>query len=361
MPKHDRVLHAVAETPWAITRAKLDEILGFMARVRAGKLGAAEEAAAKASFGAAEPAPARIRVGSVEIIPVQGVIAQKMNLVMEMSGGTSTELLAHSIQRAIDDSQVSSILLDIDSPGGSVFGVPELGEFLLAAREKKRIVAQANPVAASAAYWIAACCSEIAVAPSGQVGSIGVLSVHDDVSQAQEKEGVKTTVMRAGRYKAEGNPFEPLSEEARADMQSKLDSYYDMFVRSVAAGRGVDPRSVRSGFGQGRMVMAAEAKAAGMADKVSTLDGTLGRLLMRNARGSGEKAADMTIRDFEALLRDEVGLSNSKAKHLASLAFKAEPPSGTGAAAVTEPVTESGADEQGLREALRAYVGQPGE
>lgn len=358
MPKHDRVLHAVAETPWAITRAKLDEILGFMARVHAGKLGAAEEAAAKARFGAVEPAPERIRIGSVEIIPVQGVIAQKMNLFMEVSGGTSTELLAQSIQRALDDSQVSAILLDIDSPGGSVFGVPEIADFLLQARDKKRIVAQANPVAASAAYWIAACCTEIAVPPSGQVGSIGVLSVHDDVTKAQEKDGVKTTVLRAGRYKAEGNPFEPLSEEARADMQAKLDAYYDMFVRAVAQGRGADPRTVRSGFGQGRMVMAADAKAAGMVDRVATLDATLGRLLMRSARGAGERASEMTVRDFEALLREEAGLSNSKAKQLASLAFKAEPPSGMGAAAVTEPVPESGADEQGLRKALRDYVGQ---
>lgn len=360
MPKHDRVLHAVAETPWAITRAKLDEILGFMARVHAGKLGSAEAEAARASFGAAEPAPERIRIGSVEIIPVQGVIAQKMNLIMEMSGGTSTEMLAQSVQRALDDSQVSAILLDIDSPGGSVFGVPELGEFLLQARQKKRIVAQANPVAASAAYWIAASCSELVVAPSGQVGSIGVLSVHDDISKAQEKDGVKTTIVRAGRYKAEGNPYEPLSDEARADMQAKIDAYYDMFVRAVADGRATDPRTVRSGFGQGRMLMAADAKAAGMADRVATFDATLGRLLMRGARGAGERA-EMSVRDFEALLREEAGLSNSKAKHLASLAFKTEtePPSGMGAAAVKETV--SGADEQGLRDALRDYAGQSGQ
>lgn len=356
MHKHARVLRAVAETPWALTEAKMAEILGFMSRVRAGKL---DPEAARTEFGN-QAERQRFRVGSVEIIPVTGVIGQKMNLMMEISGGTSTEQLAADIQRAVDDSQVSAILLDIDSPGGSVFGVPELCEFMLQARQKKRIVAQANPVAASAAYWIAASCSEIVVPPSGQVGSIGVLCSHDDVSEAQKMEGVKTTILRAGRYKAEGNPFEPLSEEARADMLAKLESYYEMFVRAVASGRGVDPRSVRAGFGQGRMVMASEAKEQGMVDRISTLDGTLGRMLMRGARKAGGDSAATTVRDFEAFLRDEGHLSNNEAKRIASLAFKQEPPSETGAA---EPVTEPvlGADEQELRKALRDYVGRSDE
>lgn len=352
MHKHARVLRNFEETPWALTEAKLAEVLGFIGRVRSGAL---DPESARAEFGAA-PERQRFRVGSVEIIPVSGVIGQKMNLMMEISGGTSTEMLAADIQRAIEDSQVSAILLDIDSPGGSVFGVPELCDYILQARTKKRIVAQANPVAASAAYWIAASCSEIAVPPSGQVGSIGVLCSHDDVSEAQKLAGVKTTVLRAGRFKAEGNPFEPLSQDAREDMQAKLESYYDMFVRAVAVGRGVDPRSVRSGFGQGRMVMADEAKALGMVDRISTLDGTLGRLLMRGARKSSGDNAAATVRDFEAFLRDEGRLSNSEAKRIASLAFK-EPPSETGAA---EPVTDAvlGASEQELRDSLRAYLGR---
>lgn len=363
MPKHDRVLRAVAETPWALTEAKLAEIVGFMARVRRGDLGA--EAEARAGFSAEAPRPERIRMGSVEIVPVQGVISQKVSLLSKYSGGTSTEALQSSIQQALDDSQIQTILLDIDSPGGSVFGVPELADFLLQARGRKKIVALANPVAASAAYWIAACCSEIVVTPSGQVGSIGVLCVHDDISQAQEKVGVRTTVMRSGKYKAEGNPYEPLSEEARAEMQRQLDAYYDMFVRAVASGRGVDPRSVRSGFGQGRMVMAAEAKGLGMVDRLGTLDATLGRLLLRSSRATDGKTAGSTVRDFEAFLRDEGGLSNGEAKRIASLAFNTtDPPSETGAAEpAPQTQTEPKLDEQEAREALRSYVEsvQPGQ
>lgn len=355
MPKHHRVLRAVAQTPWAIAEEKLAEIMGFMARVRAGDLGA--EAEARAEFGAPATERARVRVGSVEIIPVQGVISQKMNLLTEFSGGTSTEVLTSQIQKAVEDPQVQTILLDIDSPGGSVFGVPEIADFMMQAREKKRIIALANPVAASAAYWIAAAASEIVVTPSGMVGSIGVLCAHDDVSKAQEMAGVKTTILRAGKFKDEGNPFEPLSEEARAAMQEQLDQYYEMFVKAVASGRGTDPRSVRSGFGQGRMVMAAEAKAQGMVDRVGTLDSTLGRLLMRGARQADGKTAALTVRDFEAFLRDEGSLSNSEAKRIASLAFKdkQEPPSEMGAA---EPATATGVDDQETRNALRAFVDQ---
>ena len=352
MHKHHRVLRTVAETPWAITEEKLAEINGFMDRVRAGDLGV--EAAARAEFAPAEERP-RVRVGSVEIIPVQGVIAQKMNLFSDISGGTSTELLAQQIQRAVDDSQVQTILLDIDSPGGSVFGVLELCDFMLQARAKKRIVALASPYAASAAYWIAASASEIVVAPSGMVGSIGVLMTHTEYTKAFEMQGIKTTIIRAGKYKVETNPYEPLNDDARAHLQAQCDEYYEMFVKGVASGRGVDPRTVRSSFGQGRMVMAAEAKTLGMADRLGTLDSTLGRLLMRGARETGGKSAAATVRDFEAFLRDEGSLSNSEAKRIASLAFKTEPPSETGAA---EPAPQTGVDEQETRKALRAYVDQ---
>lgn len=355
MPKYEHILRAVSQTPWAILEDKLADIKAFLARAAGNSSLSKEEI--RAQFQQA-PQRERIMVGSVEVIPVQGVISQKVNMMTEFSGGTSTELLTQEIQRAVDDKKVSTILLDIDSPGGSVYGVPELADFMMQARQKKRIVALANPVAASAAYWIAAAASEIVVAPSGQVGSIGVICVHDDVSEAQKMSGVRTTVLRAGKFKAEGNPFEPLDEEGRAAIQASLEAYYDMFVRAVASGRGADPRSVRSGFGQGRMVMAAEAKAQGMADRIGTLDATLGRLLLRSARQSGDKSAISTIRDFEAFLRDEGGFSNTEAKKIASAGYEEDrlPPRDGEGAPVPETVPGV-VDQEGLA-ALRAFTDQ---
>jgi ClpP class serine protease len=88
-------------------------------------------------------------------------------------------------------------------------------------------------------------------------------------------EGVKTTLISAGKYKTEGNPYEPLSDEARAAMQAMVDDYYGMFTRAVAKGRGVSVDAVRNGFGEGRMVSASQAVKNGMADRVATLDQVL--------------------------------------------------------------------------------------
>ena len=89
---------------------------------------------------------------------------------------------------------------------------------------------------------------------------------------------MKVSLISAGKHKVDGNPYEPLSDSAREDLQSKVDTFYEMFVKNVARGRGVSQGNVRDGFGQGRMVMAEDALKAGMVDRVATFDQTLTRL-----------------------------------------------------------------------------------
>ena len=135
----------------------------------------------------------------------------------------------------------------------------------------------ANTLAASAAYWLASAADEMVVTPSGSVGSIGIVAMHEDVSKALEAEGVKVSIVSAGKYKTEGNPYQPLSVEGRAYLQSQVDQFGGMFVDGVARGRKVSSSQVRNGFGEGRMVLAAGAVRAGMADRVATFDETLAR------------------------------------------------------------------------------------
>jgi ClpP class serine protease len=116
---------------------------------------------------------------------------------------------------------------------------------------------------------------------------------HDDISAMQEQLGIKTTLISAGRFKTELNPWEPLSEEAKAAAQEKVDEIYAMFVADVAAGRGTSERLVRDGYGQGRMLLADDAVAAGMADRVATLEETVMRLARGN-RDGGASADDVT-------------------------------------------------------------------
>jgi signal peptide peptidase SppA len=177
---------------------------------------------------------------------------------------------------------VSAIIIDVDSPGGQASGIAELSRQIYEARGKKPIVAVANHFMASAAYWIASAADEIVVTPSGEVGSIGVFTVHEDIHEALAQEGVKVSIIKEGRYKAEGNPYEPLTAEARDAIQARVREVYDAFVDAVARNRGVDAAAVRNGFGEGRMVSAYQAVTLGMADQVGTLDETIARLVKGN-------------------------------------------------------------------------------
>ena len=132
------------------------------------------------------------------------------------------------------------------------------------------------------------------MAPGGQIGSIGVVAVHDDLSKAAEQAGVRRTFVYAGRYKVEGHEHAPLDTAARAEIQGQVNAYYDAFVRAVAAGRKVAAQDVRSGFGEGRMVLSVRAVALRMADRVGTLDATLARLA--TARPTGLRPIAQTLR-----------------------------------------------------------------
>jgi signal peptide peptidase SppA len=189
---------------------------------------------------------------------------------------------------------VSAVVLDIDSPGGTVAGVTELAAEIRAARGgSKPIVAAANTLAASAAYWLASQADEVVVSPSGSVGSIGVYAVHQEVSRMLDEMGVGTTIISAGPHKTEGNEFEPLTDEARADIQSRVDVSYASFVADVAAGRGVTAEQVEADFGGGRVLTARKAQSAGMVDRVETLAQTVARLGTAGGRRRA-LAADVT-------------------------------------------------------------------
>jgi signal peptide peptidase SppA len=140
------------------------------------------------------------------------------------------------------------------------------------------VVAVANSLAASAAYWIGCSASEFYVTLGGEVGSIGVWQAHFDYSKALEEEGVKPTLISAGKFKVEGNPYLPLDPEAQAFMQSRVDDYYNAFIQAVAVGRGVAVDDVRNGMGEGRVLGADAALAQRMVDGIASFDDVLARM-----------------------------------------------------------------------------------
>lgn len=198
------------------------------------------------------------------------------------SGGTSTAKIANQVKEAANNPSIAQILLDFDGPGGSVYGTLEAADEIYSARQKKPVIGISNSMAASATYWLASQCSEFYCTPGGEVGSIGVYTAHQYLGKALEAAGIETTLISAGQFKTEGNPFEPLGDEAKAAIQSRVDDYYSLFINAVARGRNATVNQVRTGMGGGRMLGVAEAKAAGMIDGAMTFDALLEKMQSRN-------------------------------------------------------------------------------
>lgn len=276
--RYSHILQAVLYEPWAL-KEDYYRLMCRIVQARALGISATDEEIEAAARNRRE-ATQSVN-GAIAVLPLYGLISQRASMVTDMSGGTSTEQFGAMFQQAMADPAISSIIIDIDSPGGSVFGIQELWDTMMSYRGKKPVTAVANSLAASAAYFIASAAESISVTPGGVVGSIGIVQQHDDISEAMVREGVKTTLITAGRKKATGNPFEPLSDEARAVFQDRVDVYYGMFVNAVAKGRGVNVTQVRNGYGEGDVVLAREALKLGMVDHVETLD----QAIVRVARG----------------------------------------------------------------------------
>lgn len=292
--RRELLMAEVARTPWAVDPAYGERAMAVLERWSRGDQAPAADlqlaAAAREQRSGRPQGPVR---GGIAVLPMHGVIMPKSNLIMEFSGGTSCQVFAAHLREAIADEAVGQVLIDIDSPGGSVHGVQELASELMQARTQKPIIGIANHVAASAAYWLGACCTELYVSPSGEVGSIGVYQQHDDLSEAMKKAGVKRTYISSGKHKIDGNPAAPLDPAAKAYMQSQSDEYYRAFVAAVARGRGVSVDRVRAGFGAGRMLLAQAAKAEGMVDGIISFHDLVRELQVkpRIARAPGARAS----------------------------------------------------------------------
>lgn len=241
---------------------------------------------------------------SVAVLPLYGVMMPRVGDIEESSGMVSTERWGRAFSALVNDPSVAAIVLDVDSPGGAVPGTAELAQRVYDARGTKPIVAVANYMIASAAYWVASQADEIVMSPSAEVGSIGIWTAHLDESAAFEMQGIKAELISAGKYKVEGNNLGPLTDEARAHIQARVDAEYDAFTAAVARGRGVAKATARGPqFGEGRTYLAQEAVQRGMADRIGTLEETIaraasGKVKMRSAAMAAEvEPAPETVPD----------------------------------------------------------------
>lgn len=216
----------------------------------------------------AQMRPYSVKAG-ILTIPVEGALIKGFPYTF-YGLLTGYEYVQRAFDRGMDDPEVKGIVLKIDSPGGEVAGNFDLVDRMFARRDEKPVAAIASEHAYSAAYSIASVATEIYVARTGGVGSIGVVTSHVDVSRMMEKEGYKVTFIYAGDHKVDGNPYEALAPEVKARIQARVDYLYNVFVSTVARNRGVSEQSVRDT--QALTYSAEEAVEKGLADKVASFD-----------------------------------------------------------------------------------------
>lgn len=275
---------------WAITPEMLNEIRSIYAKHLRGEKINIKEVEAATGKELKNKTQGYDFINGTAIIPVEGVIAKKMNLFTQISGGASAQLIERDIREALNDPSVKKIILSIDSPGGTVDGTFELAEFIFEQRGKKPIVAFTDGTIASGAYVIASAADKIFISGNTTfVGGIGVVATHEDISKLEEKMGIKTTEIYSGKYKRIDSKYAPLSEEGRKSLQDEVDYIYSVFIDAVAKFRGVSSEDVLSKMSTDAksIFVGHQAIEAGLVDGVSTLE----RLINSTASGAADMQA----------------------------------------------------------------------
>lgn len=265
------------DQPWAITEEAMQAMVRQMDGVSEQQVAAAQAAMlpGERSY--------TVAGDGVALVPVRGVLGKEADIFSIIFGSSSYASVRADVQDALDDPAVKSILLVVDSPGGVASGADELAGYLRAAAQRKPLYAYADGQMTSAAYWLSTAAAEIAAPPVAFVGSIGVVVMHVDASRAAENEGYRVNFISTGRYKAMGNSYEPLSDEARDYIRERLDGVLSVFLSSVARGRGVDIDRAIEMSGEARVYLAGQAAEAGLIDRVvASLDDYIAVISERN-------------------------------------------------------------------------------
>ena len=257
-----RIWNRITGDPWAITETALHTILEVAARENE----APEAVAAKLGRQLQNSYNATERDG-VAIIPVTGPLFRYANIFTAISGASSYELIARDFMSALENPQITSIILDIDSPGGEVNGVSELASMIFEARGTKPVIAYASGDAASGAYWIASAADEIVVSETSALGSIGVVGIYRGKSAKESAETVEIVSSQSPHKR-----LDPMSDDGRAKLQTRIDAMADVFVSTIARNRSVTPDHVLEHYGGGDVMIGANAVNAGLADRIGSLE-----------------------------------------------------------------------------------------
>lgn len=220
--------------------------------------------------------PAAPTQSGVAVIDVDGPLSKDESIWQALFGGSSYAGVRRQLAAAVGDADVSAVVLNIDSPGGEVYGCGELADAIYAARSAKPVYAYIGGQGDSAAYWIASAADEVIINASGEAGSIGVRCVMFDDSKLQDAIGIKSYDIVSSQ-----SPHKVANAAKSADrarIQEQMTAFASVFVADVARNRGVTVSTVLKNFGQGDVFVGAAAVKAGLADRVGTLESVVAEL-----------------------------------------------------------------------------------
>jgi signal peptide peptidase SppA len=242
-------------------------------------------------------------INNVAILRIEGVITQKADIFTMIFGGATLDTLTADFKALVDNEAIDTIVMDIDSPGGTVAGVQDFANLIFEAREQKTIISISSSIMTSAAMWIGAAAEHVLISCGTVVtGSIGVLTTHVDISQLQADLGIKTTEITAGKEKRVASSFSPLSDHGRSVLQGQVDKIMEAFVGDIAKFRGVSEQEVKSNMADGKTFIGDNAVKAGLVDDIKTFD-----LLIETINNGGL--------DMGLFSKKEANLDNLKADH----------------------------------------------
>jgi capsid assembly protease len=253
----------------------------------------------------------------VAVIGIDGVLARKMNMMMAMCGGTSTDMLQAALVAAESDVNVKGILLDVSSPGGSVFGIASTAQMIRRIGANKPVVAWCPDMMASAAMWLGSAASKVFIADTTvSTGALGVVMQHVDLSKAQEMSGRKVTDIYAGKFKRIASQNAPLSDAGKTTLQDQVDAIYSVMINDVAAFRSVPVDMAHAQMADGKEFIGQQAIDAGLIDGFATFNEALAMARPKTLKTTsttyirGKTMEKATAEQIAALTLDDIRAAN---------------------------------------------------
>lgn len=263
--KYPRILSAIRSAKWAVTpqtlQAIADTLGAHMRGAVTGRSSLMPDSSPKPSMAAG---PQQKEKPPIAVINVFGIIGKHLSAMESECGGCDVDAVEAALMAAVDDESVQSVILNFDSPGGVVGGVPELAEKIRRADAIKPVFAFTDTQCCSAAYWLASACRAVFCTKSADLGSIGVYVALCDDSEWWAKQGYKLELIKAGEFKAAGISGKPLADNERAMIQADVDAVYAMFTADVLKTRP----GVQNSTMQGQTFMGSAAQSVGLVNEV---------------------------------------------------------------------------------------------